>query len=246
MSVYPDADGLAQAAVQQITERLRRTLDQQELATMIFATGRSQLGLLHHLRHDTQVDWSRVVGFHLDEFLGLSRDHPASFGYYLHHHIAQWLPFKVFNYINGDALEPIAECDRYSQLLTQKPIDLCLLGVGENGHLAFNDPMVAHFNDPRWVKLVCLDDKNRQQQLSSEQFSQLRDVPNYAITLSLKAIFKSRYILCCVLGQHKAKILKTLLTESPSEACPASFLRVQGDSENRLLVEGSAYQFDSP
>ncbi|MEM9482444.1 MAG: 6-phosphogluconolactonase, partial [Cyanobacteria bacterium P01_F01_bin.116] len=191
VSVYPDADSLAQAAAQQIIERLRHTLDQQELATIIFATGRSQLKLLSYLRYDTQVDWSRVVGLHLDEFLGLSCDHPASFGHYLHHHIAQWLPFKTFNYIQGDAPEPIAECDRYSHLLSQQPIDLCLLGVGDNGHLAFNDPAVANFNDPRWVKLVRLDHKNRQQQLFSDQFCHLSDVPTHAITLSLKAIFKS-------------------------------------------------------
>ncbi len=239
VQVYPDDDTLAQAAAQQVIDQLNQRLQQQSTANVVFATGRSQLGLLRYLRQDTTVDWSRVIGFHLDEFLGLSRDHPASFGYYLHHHIAHWLPFQSFNYINGDALEPIAECDRYAGLLTQKPIDICLLGVGNNGHLAFNDPAVANFHDPHWVKLVRLDDTNRQQQLASEHFSQLRDVPTYAITLSLSTIRRARNNLCCVFGHHKVGILKTLFTKLPSEACPASVLRLDNDGKNSLFTDNA-------
>lgn len=240
--VYPDPNVLALAAAQQIIERLQHTLAQQATATIIFATGRSQLGLLNHLRHDTQVDWSRVIGFHLDEFLGLNRQHPASFGYYLHHHIAQWQPFQSFHYLQGDALEPIAECDRYTDLLTQQPIDICLLGVGNNGHLAFNDPAVADFNDPHWVKLVRLDATNRQQQLESEHFSQLGDVPTHAITLTLKAILSARYNFCCLFGQHKGEALHNLLKTSPSKHCPATALRLEGDVKNTLFIDESASQ----
>ena len=244
--VYPDPDLLAQAAAQQVINRTQWVLQQQATATIVFATGRSQLGLLGYLRKDTSVDWSRVTGFHLDEFLGLSRAHPASFGHYLHHHIAQWLPFGTFNYLQGDALEPMAECDRYAEIISHHPIDICLLGVGNNGHLAFNDPAVANFNDPRLVKLVRLDEANRQQQITSDYFSQLSDVPTYAMTLSLSAIFKARYNLCCVFGHHKADILKTLLNVSPSKACPASGLRLGGNVENYLLTDESACQFDLP
>ncbi len=109
VQVYRDADQLAQAAAQQVIARLRLTLQQQTTASIVFATGRSQIGLLSYLRHDTTVDWSRVIGFHLDEFLGQSYQHPASFGHYLHHHIVQWLPFQIFHYIDGEALEPIVE-----------------------------------------------------------------------------------------------------------------------------------------
>lgn len=237
VQVYHDVDALAQAAAQQVIAQLRRALQQQATATIVFATGRSQLRLLSHLQQDTTLDWSRVVGFHLDEFLGLSRNHSASFGYYLYHHIARWLPFKAFNYLKGDALEPIAECDRYTRLLTQTTIDVCLLGVGDNGHLAFNDPAVANFNDPSWVKLVRLDDINRQQQLTSDHFSQLTDVPTHAITLSLRAIRNARYNICCVFGHHKANILKTLLTTPPSESCPASVMRLKSDGTNTLFTE---------
>lgn len=237
VEVYPAPNALALAAAQQIIERLQHTLAQQATATMVFATGRSQLGLLSHLRHDTQVDWSRVTGFHLDEFLGLNHQHPASFGYYLHHHIAQWQPFQGFHYLQGDALEPIAECDRYTNLLTQQPIDICLLGVGNNGHLAFNDPAVADFNDPRWVKLVRLDATNRQQQLASEHFSQLGDVPTHAITLTLSAILKARHNFCCLFGHHKGDILNTLLKTSPSKHCPATVLRLEGDVKNTLFID---------
>lgn len=243
VQVYCEPDDLAQAAAQSVVERLRHILQQQPTATIVFATGRSQLGVLSYLRQDSTVDWSRVVGFHLDEFLGLSRKHPASFNAYLHTHIASWLPFQAFNYLNGNALEPIAECDRYTHLLTQHTIDICLLGVGDNGHLAFNDPAVANFNDPRWVKLVRLDDINRQQQLTSQHFSQLRDVPTYAMTLSLKAIRSARHNFCCVVGRHKADILKTFLTVSPSEACPASVLRLDDAGSNSLFTDKAACQF---
>ncbi|WP_031293351.1 6-phosphogluconolactonase [Leptolyngbya sp. Heron Island J] len=243
VQVYSGPDTLAQAASQSVVKRLNRILQQQSTATIVFATGQSQLGLLRHLRQDSTVDWSRVIGFHLDEFLGLSREHPASFNAYLHNQIAQWLPFRTFNYLNGNALEPIAECDRYTYLLTQDAIDICLLGVGINGHLAFNDPAVANFDDPRWVKLVRLDTINRQQQLTSQHFSQLRDVPTHAITLSLKAIRNARYNLCCVTGYHKADILKTLLTIPPSTACPASVLRLDSNGNNSLFTDESACQF---
>ncbi|NEQ53899.1 MAG: glucosamine-6-phosphate deaminase [Leptolyngbya sp. SIO3F4] len=244
IQVYPDSNLLAQAAAQQVINRLQRSLEHQATATVIFATGRSQLGLLSYLRKDTTVDWSRVIGFHLDEFLGLNHNHPASFSYYLHHQLVQWLPFKSFKYLKGDALEPIAECDRYTDLLRQHPIDVCLLGVGDNGHLAFNDPTVANFNDSRWVKLVRLDESNRRQQLSSKHFPQLEDIPKYAITLSLSAIFNTRYNLCCIFGNHKANILKTLLTISPSETCPASMLRLKSSAENCLFTDESTCQFD--
>ncbi|MBT9313628.1 6-phosphogluconolactonase [Leptothoe kymatousa] len=235
-----DPDMLAQAAAQQIIAQLTHTLQQQATATVVFATGRSQLGLLNYLRQDRTVDWSRVVGLHLDEFLGLPSEHPASFGYYLRQHIAQWLPFKAFHYLHGDALEPMAECDRYTRLLTQAPIDLCLLGVGNNGHLAFNDPAVANFNDPRWVKLVRLDHPNRQQQLTSEHFEQLQDVPTHALTLTLSAISSARHTLCCVFGQSKAAILHQLLTMVPAATCPASMLRLGG--HHRLLTDEATYQ----
>ncbi|MEA5462576.1 glucosamine-6-phosphate deaminase [Leptothoe sp. PORK10 BA2] len=242
VEVYPDPQAVALAAVRQIIERLQHTLAQQSTATMVFATGRSQLGLLSYLRHDTQVDWSRVKGFHLDEFLGLSRQHPASFGYYLHHHIAQWLPFQAFHYLQGDALEPIAECDRYTDLLSQQPIDICLLGIGNNGHLAFNDPAVANFHDPRWVKLVRLDAINRQQQFASEHFAQLENVPTHAITLTLSTILRARYNVCCVFGQPKADVMQTVLTASPSSHCPATGLRLEGDGKNTLFMDESAGQ----
>ncbi|MGD1854918.1 MAG: 6-phosphogluconolactonase [Leptolyngbyaceae cyanobacterium] len=236
VQVYSDPDRLAQAAASQVIDHLQYTLQQQATATVVFATGRSQLGLLRQLCQDTTVDWSRVIGLHLDEFLGLNRDHPASFGYYLDQHLARWLPLRSFHYLRGDAPKPMAECDRYTGLLTQTPIDLCLLGVGNNGHLAFNDPAVADFNDPLWVKLVRLDDINRQQQLASDHFSELRDVPTYGITLTLSAIVNARHTVCCLFGAHKHDILTTLLSAPPSSACPASILRLKG-AKNYLFTD---------
>ncbi|MEO0868777.1 MAG: 6-phosphogluconolactonase [Cyanobacteria bacterium J06642_11] len=241
LQVYRDPDALARAAAHGITTLLSQTLQHQATATVVFATGRSYVRVLSYLRQDRSVDWSRVVGLHLDEFLGLSSTHPASFAFYLHQHIAQWLPFQAFHYLRGDALEPIQECDRYTELLTQRPIDLCLLGVGNNGHLAFNDPAVANFDDPRWVKLVRLDDTNRQQQLSSEHFFQLQDVPTHALTLTLSAISNAKHKLCCVSGTAKATILKQMLTLAPTASCPASMLRL-GQQHNQVFVDQAACQ----
>ena len=121
-------------------EYIRSLLDKQETVRIILATGNSQLQFLDAIASNDNLDWSRIVLFHLDEYLGISSEHPGSFRYYLHHKVEKRVNPLVFHYIQGDAVEPFAECDRYSQLLQEQAIDLCLLGIGDNGHLAFNDP----------------------------------------------------------------------------------------------------------
>lgn len=204
---------------------LQNVLARQSQAAVILATGNSQIKFLDALIKLGDVDWSRIVFFHLDEYLGIDANHSASFRRYLQQKVEQRVNPAAFHYIEGDAMQPIAECDRYAQLLQAQPIDLCCLGVGENGHLAFNEPSVADFNDSRQVKLVKLELATRQQQVSQEHFPSIEAVPQYAFTLTIKQICESRKIICLAPGEHKAAIVKKMLRSPISCDCPASVLR---------------------
>ncbi|MEM9904879.1 MAG: 6-phosphogluconolactonase [Cyanobacteria bacterium P01_D01_bin.44] len=226
VKVYDAATALAQAAATRVVEQLSQTLITQAQAATVFATGNSQRSLLAYLRaHPQALDWSKVTGFHLDEYLGLGASHPASFQAYLDQRIAQHLPFHGFHYLQGDAVEPLVECERYETLLRSQLLAVALLGIGTNGHLAFNDPAVARFQEARWVKLVKLDRQNRQQQVEGGAFATLGEVPQYAYTLTLSAIFAVQSLVCVAFGENKASIIKRLLQGPITPECPASILR---------------------
>jgi glucosamine-6-phosphate deaminase len=157
--------------------------------------------------------------------LGIGGTHPASFQLFMRELVEQKVSPRKFNYLAGDTVEPIAECDRYHGLLSAQPIDLCFLGIGETGHIAFNDPEVADFKDPYPVKLVKLADKSRQQQVNTGFFDRIEAVPQYALTLTLPTICRARRICCLAMGARKAGIVKTMLTGEISHVCPASILR---------------------
>ncbi|MGK7875862.1 MAG: glucosamine-6-phosphate deaminase [Xenococcaceae cyanobacterium] len=215
-----DAASIAQNYLQSI-------LTQQGAATAILATGNSQIKFLEALIALGGVDWSRITLFHLDEYLGISADHSASFRRYMRERVENKVKPRQFHYIEGDALQPLDECDRYTKLLQGQPIDLCCLGIGENGHLAFNEPSVANFDDPRQVKLVKLDLQNRQQQVDEGHFPNLEAVPQYAFTLTIPMLCSAKKILCFAPEKRKAKIVKEMLKGAISTACPASVLRKQ-------------------
>ena len=164
---------------------------------------------------------------HMDEYLGLDEQHSASFRRFLRERVEQRLKPRAFHYIQGEAPEPLSECARYTRLLRAQPIDLCLLGIGENGHLAFNDPPVANFNDPHDVKLVKLDEACRQQQVGEGHFPNLAAVPQYAFTLSIPALCSAKRMLCIVPERRKAAAVEAALCGPITTACPASFLRKQ-------------------
>lgn len=239
-TVFESAQALADSAARTVAHILQATVQQQGSARVIWATGNSQIEFLDRLTQEPDVPWQHVTGFHLDEYLGLTADHPASFRCYLQQRVWERLPLAGFHAIQGDASEPLQECDRYSQLLNTKPIDLCILGVGNNGHLAFNDPAVANFDDPYTVKLVRLDATNRQQQFSQGHFPHLADVPAYAFTLTLSRIAACRRLLCLVSGAHKAAILERLLLGEINAQCPATLLRRHPHA--MLLVDRTAFQ----
>ena len=218
---------------------LREALARQGTATVIFAAANSQIQALDALAALDGIDWSLITFLHMDEYLGLDAAHPASFRRFLRERVEARLRPKAFHYIEGEALQPLAECERYTQLLRAQPPDLCLLGIGENGHLAFNDPPVADFADPHLVKLVKLDPACRQQQVGEGHFANLEAVPQYAFTLTIPALCSARRMLCIVPEQRKAPAVQEALRGSILPKCPASFLRRQ-DHCTLFLDEESA------
>ncbi|MDJ0631897.1 MAG: glucosamine-6-phosphate deaminase [Xenococcaceae cyanobacterium MO_188.B29] len=225
--VYAEERDLAQDAAKLAQNYLQSLLQQQEIARVVLATGNSQIKFLEAITTSQELDWSRITFFHLDEYLGITADHPASFRYYLQQKVEQKIPLREFHYLQGDALQPIEECRRYSQLLQQKAIDLCLLGLGDNGHLAFNEPTVADFADSELVKIVKLEPITRQQQVYSNSFANLANVPQYAYTLTVPAICSAKQIFCLASGEHKAEVVSNMLQGSITTDYPASILRKQ-------------------
>ena len=225
VEVYRHEADLVSSLAQTTQSYLNAVVERQGAAAAILASGASQIGLLKQLTTFGELDWGRITLFHLDEYLGISGTHPASFQLFMQELVAQRVAVRQFHYLAGDTLEPMAECDRYYQLLSAQSIDLCFLGIGETGHLAFNDPEVADFNDRYPVKLVKLAAKSRQQQVNTGFFERIEAVPQYALTLTLPTICTARKISCLAMGVRKAGIVKTMLTGEISPHCPASILR---------------------
>ena len=225
VEVYRNETDLVNNLVQHTQSYLTEVIDRQGAAAAILASGASQIKLLDRLTTVGEIDWGRVTFFHLDEYLGIGGTHPASFQTYMREKVSEKVAIRKFNYLAGDPIEPIAECDRYSQLLSAQSIDLCFLGIGETGHIAFNDPEVADFNDRYPVKLVKLADKSRQQQVNTGFFDRIEAVPQYALTLTLPTICQAKQIACLAVGSRKAEIVKKMLTGKISPECPASILR---------------------
>jgi glucosamine-6-phosphate deaminase len=237
--VYPDATALSQAAAAEARAFLAERIARAGAARVILATGNSQLQFLDDLARLGGVDWSRVTCFHMDEYLGLGAEHPASFNRYLHERVESRVKPGEFHFLRGDAPDPAAECARYAALLRERPIDLCCLGIGDNGHLAFNDPGVADFNDPHWVKVVPLDETNRRQQFGYGWFKKMDEVPREGITLTIPALMAARKILALAPGKRKADIVARTLRGPVSTECPATCLRRQPQAV-LLLDDGAA------
>ena len=238
--IHPTQAEMARDVAVSARQILQETLATQETASVIFAAANSQIQALNELVALGGIDWSRVVMFHMDEYLGLDAGHSASFRRFLRERIEQRLKPRAFHYIEGDAMQPLAECDRYTRLLRAQSIDLCLLGIGENGHLAFNDPPVADFNDPHTVKLVKLDEACRQQQVGEGHFPNLAAVPQYAFTLTIPALCAARRMLCIVPERRKASAVEAALRGPIVTACPASFLRQQAHCTLFLDAESAS------
>lgn len=235
VEVFASHDSLSEFVAHHVRSLLTGALSRQGSAAAILATGNSQIRFLQRLVELGGIDWSRVTLFHMDEYLGLPADHPAGFRRYMKDRVASLVRPRAFHYLAGDADLPLVECDRYGALLRSQPIDLCCLGVGENGHLAFNDPPVARFDDREAVKLVKLDLACKTQQVNEGHFPSLEAVPPYAITLTIPALMSAREVVCLAPEKRKAIPVKNALQGPVSTVCPASILRRQPHA--RLLLD---------
>jgi glucosamine-6-phosphate deaminase len=223
--VFEDARSLGEAAAAHTAESLRMLAAEDEPVSVIFATGASQVETLRALTSIPDLPWSRTNGFHMDEYVGISDQDPASFRRYLRECLTDRVPLRNFYVINGDAPDPAVICREYAELLRRHSPRLCLLGVGENGHLAFNDPAEAKFDDPEDVRVVSLDSVCRQQQVNEGWFKSVAEVPERAITLTIPALTRVPELILSVPGTRKARIVKRALEEPISTACPATILR---------------------
>ncbi|MFN6569274.1 glucosamine-6-phosphate deaminase [Dendronalium sp. ChiSLP03b] len=240
VQIYNSEAEMAQDVAQIAHKYLQDVLKRQDTAAVLLATGNSQLKFLDALIALGGVDWSRIILFHLDEYLGITADHAASFQRYMRERVEKRVSPQQFHYIEGDTLQPVAECDRYTKLLQAQAIDLCCLGVGENGHLAFNDPAVANFQDPYSVKLVKLDTMNRQQQVNTGHFPNLDSVPQYAFTVTLPLICSAKKILCLAPEKRKARVVKEILQGLVSTKYPASILRQKSQATLFLDINSAS------
>jgi glucosamine-6-phosphate deaminase len=223
--VHADVAALARAAADEALEVMRAAVAARGTAHVMFATGNSQLAFVHQLVEQTAgVPWSECVVFHMDEYVGVGPDHPAGFQHWIRQRIVEPARPKAAHYLEGLA-DPEAECLRYADLLRRHPLDLCCLGIGENGHLAFNDPPVADFADRRDVKVVELDATCRQQQVNEGHFAGLEAVPTHAITVTIPALLRAGRVLAIVPEARKAEPVRGALTGPIATSCPASALR---------------------
>lgn len=239
VEVYRTREEAGRAAAAAVGDELKRLNRTRESIEVIFATGASQLATLGALTATQDLPWSRVNGFHMDEYVGISPEHPASFRRYLRSDLTGRVTMHRFHEIDGNA-DPEGECRRYAEELRAADPQLCLLGIGENGHLAFNDPAVADFQDPLDMKVVDLDDDCKRQQVAEEWFANVDEVPAQALTLTIPALLRVPKLIVSVPGPRKAKIVRRTLTEAISIACPATILRTHPDATVYLDAESAA------
>lgn len=214
---------LGQAAARDAAKIINQAIKERDVAYVIAATGASQFEFLDTLALE-EIDWTKVVFFHLDEYVGLPQSHPASFRRYLKERVVSRIHPRTFHFLNGEADDVHEECRRVGDLIAQQTIDVAFVGIGENGHLAFNDPP-ADFDTEEPYIVVNLDNACRQQQVGEGWFKSIAEVPTQAISMSIKQILKSRNILCIVPDQRKAEAVKATVEIEVSPMHPASVLR---------------------
>ena len=222
--IYDEETEMGKASADFAAEHLNSTIKNRGSANLILATGTSQFSFLGALQNK-ELDWSKITVFHLDEYVGISDKHPASFRKYLKERILDIVKPGKYYLIDGDAENIVEGIAEYERVLKEYPIDLACIGIGENGHIAFNDPPVADFNDPHLVKIVELDQACRMQQLNEGWFPSLEEVPKEAITLTITAIMNCKAIVCTVPGIRKAEAVNRTLNGPINTECPATILR---------------------
>lgn len=225
VSVYSNRNEMGINAANEIIEKLKTLLNEKVEVRMIFAAAPSQDDMTEELIKHDEVEWNRVIAFHMDEYIGLEKDAPQKFGNYLKKKVFDHLPFKEVHYIDQPNLSPERICEQYELKLKEKNIDIICMGIGENGHIAFNDPPVADFKDNKLVKIVELDNICRQQQVNDGCFNTLDQVPTLAITLTVPVFMNADNLFCVVPNERKAEAVKATLEMQISEKCPSTILR---------------------
>lgn len=229
VEIYEDRVAAGIAAAANAASAMRAAAARPGDIGVIFATGASQFDTLAALTKTEGLPWARIIGFHMDEYEGMSPEHPASFRRYLRERLTSLVPMKEFHEVDGTVTDFAVYCASYAAELRKANPQVCLLGIGENGHLAFNDPPVADFDDPEDMKLVALDDECKQQQFAEGWFPTLADVPSRAATLTIPTLMRVPKLIASVPGPRKTHIVYRTLTEPVSTACPATVLRRHPD-----------------
>ncbi len=225
VKIFPTRTEMGEIAAKDIHDKIVELLSEKDEINMIFAAAPSQNDVLASLIACTDIEWNRINAYHMDEYIGLDKDAPQGFGNFLVDHIFGKVPFKSVNLIDCTATDPEAECKRYGVLLKANPTDIVVMGIGENGHIAFNDPPVADFNDPEIAKPVKLDEVCRNQQVNDGCFASIDLVPTHAITLTCPTLMKAPFAFCIVPAKTKANAVKRTLDGEISTECPATILR---------------------
>ena len=231
--IFSDRDCMGKAAADMIAEKIKELFNHQRTVNMLFAAAPSQNDVLKHLI-EKDIDWSRIQAFHLDEYIGLEKFPEKTFKYYLDTHIFGKVNFGKVNYIGGGDVEKVIS--RYDQILKENDIDIVCLGIGENAHLAFNDPQTADFQDKELVKVVELDEMCRNQQVNDRCFEKLNDVPKYAVTLTIPALFSAKYLYCVVPTRLKAQAVYNTMNKDINEQTPSTIMRMH---QNAIMFTDS-------
>lgn len=220
-----DRKELGSTAAADFSKALIKVLEKKEIATVVFAAAPSQNEFLAAIVADKSIDFSRIRAFNLDEYIGLSVDSPETFGNFLRRSLYSLREFNKVEFLNSESSDPEKEAKRYAGLLAEQPIDIVCMGIGENGHLAFNDPPVADFNDPKAVKVVELELPCRSQQVNDGCFPTIEDVPTHALTLTIPTLGSATYHFCMVPATSKAQAVYNTLNGEISTKCPATIMR---------------------
>ena len=241
VSIYQTNEAMGKAAAQEAAQIIQQAIANNGRASIIIATGNSQLTFLEALRQIEGIEWGKVTIFHMDEYIGLKPGHPASFPTFLQRHILDHIPAPAAFYpVVARAGQLEADCAEYAHLLREHPADFCAMGIGENGHLAFNDPPFAEFDDPVWVKVIRLDEMSRRQQVGEGHFGGLAEVPTHAITLTIPALLAAKRVFCIVPEARKANAVYDTINGPITEACPASIMRQKPHVHLYLDAEAAA------
>jgi len=240
VNIYDSRVEMGQAAAHDIKDGIIAALKKKNEINIIFAAAPSQNEALSALAADREIPWERIHAYHMDEYIGLSADAPQGFGNFLREHLFGLVPFSSVNYIDSTASDAQAECRRYADLLSNNPTDIVVMGIGENGHIAFNDPPVADFADKKAVKSVLLDKVCRNQQVNDGCFTTLSEVPTHAITLTVPTLMSATQIFCIVPAKTKANAIRNTLGNEIEEACPATVLRRHANATLYLDADSSS------